>query len=751
MRCAGAVGLALMAVACKKDQERPPGPGTFLEADAAVGVELVGAIGPAPRSAVVRAVNSYGAAVSSDPVDVEVDGQTVQVPVDGQGYGAISRDEPGSSRLVADGEEVWLHAVDSSWEGLAAPEAWEAEGTAVAAARADRGMVVATREAVWWVEGEHREPLVRAPSQSAFRGLVVDNVDLDGLRDVVAWTDRTVFLLKGRQDGGFSWAQGIEAAGQALGGVAVGDATDDGTPDLVLAWAGSSGNVFEVLTGNGLWSFTSSGAYSLQGRPVAVALGDNIGEGRPQITVLGSDGVWERFAFASGEWLATGPTVPIGLPPGSDLRSGSDFNGDGGDELYALAPRASGSPRQLFVIDLFGINVEYIQRMPVGAQVHLADGTSDGRTDLWMLSEDRHLHILSWVGATQTEWDVGELPGFGAFAPGSRDDDDVDDVLLLDDALWRWLPGRASDEGTARVWREAPVPVTSVLSGMADAALAEVDGDPGTIDVVGVRHRSARTVIQVWSVQPGTAMVVEHGFVDVGDKNLVVDDFAVCGTHAWLLAEGQLWRADLTTATPTAIHLPVDATRVACGGTGDEEIVTLGGAGLSWLDDSLQALRTEEAPAGAGDVAWLADDSAATCLGEGCRVLPWAPLGEAGSVRFDAQGVAASAGTRSWSWQLAGAPLVGDLDADGHPDLLIVDPTGELAMLRSTGTELGPVERRTLRRDAIAPVGVADLDDDGRRDLWWIDARERLVVTLSRGGGGLEDTGLLIDTDTPNP
>ena len=143
--------VALLFVGCESIPEVPAA-GTVVDASAVEGIRVQSAIGSVGSTgAVVRAVNAYGAAVSSGPVSLTVQGLPVEVPLDGAGYGFVSASSAGSWTIGGAEEDASLHAVEGDWGGPGLLGAEPSHGEVVAAAAATGGWVVASAEQVWWV------------------------------------------------------------------------------------------------------------------------------------------------------------------------------------------------------------------------------------------------------------------------------------------------------------------------------------------------------------------------------------------------------------------------------------------------------------------------------------------------------------------------------------------------------------------------------------------------------------------------
>jgi hypothetical protein len=141
-------------------------------------------------------------------------------------------------------------------------------------------------------------------------------------------------ILLGNGDGTFKPAVSY-AAGTNPASVAVGDFNCDGTPDLVVADAGSSftnSSSVSVLLGHGDGTFAPAVNYAAGIHPVSVAVGDFNGDGLPDLAVLdGDSGV--RVLLGNGDGSFQTSNVSY-IPGRSSLRMAlGDFNGDGFPDL----------------------------------------------------------------------------------------------------------------------------------------------------------------------------------------------------------------------------------------------------------------------------------------------------------------------------------------------------------------------------------------------------------------------------------
>jgi hypothetical protein len=128
------------------------------------------------------------------------------------------------------------------------------------------------------------------PAGSSQRSMAVADVNGDGKPDVVVtnWYSASVSVLLGNGDGSFGPAQDF-ATGRNPWSVAVADLNGDGKPDLVVtdfgAPAYSGPRSVSVLLGNGDGGFQTAQDFPVGTGPVAVAVADINGDGKPDLLV----------------------------------------------------------------------------------------------------------------------------------------------------------------------------------------------------------------------------------------------------------------------------------------------------------------------------------------------------------------------------------------------------------------------------------------------------------------------------------
>lgn len=709
--------LVLALLSCKADPDEAQ-PAAWVDHSAVVGVEVVPSIGPAPHAVVVRAVNELGATVHSDPTSVGVDGTDRAVAFDGAGYGELLFDLPGSFTVQDDLGEVEVHAVDSDWPGLGAWPAQVHELDVTDAAPATTGGLLAAGSEVWWTSATSAHSVLRFPADQTVQGVRTAHIDADGILDGLAWASGTLVLLKGRLDGGMSWAATLQGEeGYVVAGADAHDLDGDGITDLAVAWQGARTHQLQILEGDGLWAFTASDPRYLGQLPYDVGIGDNTADGSPQITVTEEGGRWERYVITqAGEYQAIGPSLDTNFPAESTVLSGFDLLGNGGDPLFIIGPYEPGDSRWLWVYDLTEGSPEYLQLDTPGARFSHADADSDGLTDLWLVYEDGELVLLKSNDGGYRQRKVASLAQHGPLVASDLVGDRTPDALVVGDAAWTvWQglgpetdesPWWTADEGSWGVWEEqqgGPL----ARSGEDVAAVVDQDGE---------------LRLRVWEVQPGDpASLFEVSMTRLGTYGDDARDLAVCDGVAWVLAPTELIQVDIDGERVLG-RMDTTGTRVDCGvGPSGAAAVLLEGSTALLLDADLASVGSQDV-GGAQDVALVdlgTGPQIGTCLVDPCRAERW-EWGEDG-VQALATGteVELSLTTSTGEVVLPGRGLVStaDVDGDGHDDLLATHE-GLITVYRSTGLGIGPAEAWHGTRVLDPPLLAADATGDGHPEVW---------------------------------
>ena len=171
---------------------------------------------------------------------------------------------------------------------------------------------------------------------------VVADFNGDGRLDVAVANSggNTVTVLLGNGDGTLTPAAGTPGATPAA--LAVGDFNGDSLLDLVVVNSGD--NTVTVLLGNGDGTFTASAAVppATGFDPVAVAVGDFNGDGKPDLAIANNGDSNVTLLLGTGDGSFTPSAEPFApSPSGPVLIVTGDFNGDGKVDLAVANNRSS--------------------------------------------------------------------------------------------------------------------------------------------------------------------------------------------------------------------------------------------------------------------------------------------------------------------------------------------------------------------------------------------------------------------------
>jgi hypothetical protein len=171
------------------------------------------------------------------------------------------------------------------------------------------------------------------------------------------------------------------------------------------------------------------------------------------------------------------------------------------------------------------------------------------------------------------------------------------------------------------------------------------------------------------------------------------------------------------------------ATRVDCGdGPNAAKAALLVGSEVRWLDASLAEVGSETR-SGARDLAVVdlgAGAEAVTCETPDCSVVSWAFAddGSGAAAWTDADGTQVErAGAEPVRVGPAGALSVDDVDRDGHPDLIVVEPSGpgvRVRVFRTTGDAWAPGE--VFAVDGVEAGPAAAVGGEVAPRLWFAGA-----------------------------
>ena len=740
------LGILLLLSACTGREEEET-LGGWLDAGPADVVSVQRSIGPAPHAAIARAVNAFGVAVEgADDLKVDVDQVPVDVTFDSWGYGEVVVADPGAKEVWFEESMSPVYATGAALEPFHMLPGSEALGLASNVVGVTEGVLAAVDNDVWFVPatGDAHRVLTFSEDLGPVLGLRAGYIDRDDALDAIAWAGNTVIILRGRVGGGMVWGGGIQPNDINLfvGDAVIADVSNDSENDVVVAWKSLvSEDQLQVWEGNGLFSFEDWPTVGIQARPGALAVGDNAGDGTAHITVLleGEDN-WQRWSVLDDQLLGVGPSLEtLGMPEGSSLSSGVDYNGDGADELLIIGPESPGQPRVVKMYDLAGGSngtINFIEEAYQSAHFAVADGDGDGVRDFFALEDDGRLVSLSWNGQSYSQKKVGDLSGGGSFHFSDVNGDGLADLFLAGET-WSWWTGKV-DVGTASDWWAVDSPSFGSwsLGRRGPVVSVDLDADPLTTEFTSVVVDGGISYAQLWTVEAGDPPSAKAaGRVELSVEGAEGIDIAICGTRGYFLTETNLSRVDLSSGTRLGV-LPTVASRVACGAGPSGSVVALLLDGeVQLLDSALNEVAVEAHP-GAVDVALVnlgGTPRVGVCEEAGCVAEAWS-LGE-----IDALLVGTPTELRAqWAGGVQklsgrGVPAVADVNGDGFEDAIVVWPNGTgtaVGVYLGAAGSFGPARVMHTTRAGEGPAILGDVSGDSVLDVLFGDLDDGILTSL---------------------
>jgi hypothetical protein len=259
-------------------------------------------------------------------------------------------------------------------------------------------------------------------------GVAAADLRHNGILDLVVTHDdetnspgNTVSVLLGNGDGTFQPPVDYQA-GNNPHGVAVGDFTGSGIPDIVVTNIGffshdqfQPGTTVTVLLGNGDGTFQAPRTFDTGAIPEGVAVGDFTGDGRLSIVTAneGFAGAPSPVSFLRGNGDGTfQPPVSLGLGVPGEARSVAvaDLNGDHHLDIVVASDTADGG-----TVSVLSGHGDGTFQDPIVAPVSNDPGFLPNRLALGDFSGDGHLDVAVTGGG-------GSLPPVGLYLlPGNGD------------------------------------------------------------------------------------------------------------------------------------------------------------------------------------------------------------------------------------------------------------------------------------------------------------------------------------------
>jgi len=739
------------------------------DAEEVVSFVVEPAIGAVPATTIVRAVNKYGAAIPSGNETFDIGGNSQTATFDGLGYGVLTKSIPGFAEINGGEDKASIYAMNSQWPGFGLLPASEAKVSGAFQAEAvSTGSIVAAGSEVWWVGPEQDGHRV-LKADGKILGIQAGHIDVDGILDAVAWSESIVFLLRGRVGGGMAWAGAMTTQQYTVGGVAVGELTGDNLPDMAIAWASLDGqSALDVWNGDGLFSFEPAEPRTLGEIPINVAIGDQTGEGRNQITVLNDDASWNRYIGGTEfKYMPIGPTTPeqIAIVTNSTVQGTGDLNNDGADELYFLGPLNPSSIRTVFIVDLLGPKIEFLPLNNLNAAyVTKNDADGNGIVDMFMMHDDLELHSLSFDETSTNVYDprlLAEMPDHGPITLFDIvDANGVPDLFLAGDPIWWWWEGHNAPADVDVFWQLSEPDFAEVATSVGPMEVAELDGDPATTELIVFHSEDGDTFLKLFQYSQGATDAEERGSVLVSDLGVDPLDVAICDNIAWVVMEGELLRVNLTAPTGPIVTgaLTSLGTRVSCGTGPSGAVAALLANDLIQLLDPTVAEISSLNAAGAKDLA-VGDlgngPEIRTCPDADCTITAWQITPTETAFAIGSPTDLSTIGTVGNSVLPGhGRVSTADIDGDGNDDLIAAGADGLITVHRSTGIEIAKAELFHTNQLLAWHAGFSDADGDGFMDLWAVDEDGAVRHTIAPQAPGATpgttsdtaDTGTTTDT-----
>jgi len=503
----------------------------------------------------------------------------------------------------------------------------------------------------------------------------------------------TVSVLLGNGDGTFQ-PQRTFAAGHGPVALAVADINGDGKPDLIVTDEGTQsdlGDTVSVLLGNGDGTFQPPQTFTVGGVPACVAAADVNGDGRPDIITAnyasGTVSVLlnETAPGASTASFAAQETYQVGANPDSLVVA--DLNGDGIPDLVVANQGTNASPgNTISVLQGNGNGTFQAQQtFVVGKEpdsVAVADVNGDGIPDL----------VVANYGSGTVSVLLGE--GKGVFQPQQT---------------------------------------CAVGAGTEDVTVADLNGD-GKPDLITANYGRASATVSVLlneTVPGGAVRFAAPQTISVGadPRQVAVADFnsdgipdlvtanSGGGTMSLLTGNG-----DGTFQTQQAFAIGSLALAVATGdlnGDGKPDLVT-----ANFTDNTVSVLL------GNGDGTFQPQQTFA--VGDAPDAVAVADLNGDGkpdivtaNYRSDTVSVLLNNGDGTFqpaeSFAVGQGPTgvaVADLNGDGIPDIITTNyASGTVSVLLGNGDGTFQAQQTFTVGSGPQAVVAADINDDGRPDL----------------------------------
>jgi hypothetical protein len=760
-----------VAVGCGTDDKG----GTTLDlvdASAPVGVEVVPTVSVGFVELKARVVNSYRVAVPAGELQVTASGsnieggsitQALDASMTGVATARLAAAGPGGAAFSVTSADIEIDLTD------AAGPAWTTElsmsefaaGTAnmlgvsgiepTASVTGTGGVAVAIEDEVWWNSAEPGvPPYVVADMPQNIAGMASGHVDRDGVLDLAVWGGNQALVLRGLDGGGYTWGAGWRAVDGNVVGVSISDADSDRIRDVSVGTSGGGGGVVTVFGHDGAWGFSAYEELLVNSELYSIAVGDETGDGRPDVSVFATvTGTIRRYTLADEGWVGAQTSE---LPNFESLDGGvllplGDLDGDGVLEtIIEGSPDANTQDLVFYVIDPSGQgSINYPQSYGVYEST-VADLDVNGSPDI-VIVEDGKLTVIGWDGEAFESRTSQGADLRGPVSAGDVTGDGLPDVSVVTDYL-RHYPGVISDEG--RWQRDDFGWLTYPTSYHPSMKVADVNGD-GAADLVGLRTDpdTGEVDMTAWEIDTSTDDPTPSPLGTVGliASSGAALDLVVCDGEVYALSEGV---DDDTAGTAAEIRLTLVRFADSTGAVKVNEITVERGAMLDCgtIDNGSfgvvvsndigfwTSYGRELGVVGSGDVGATEDIALADTNGDGLGEVVGCPGdGDVCSViALDLDGDGIDEVIRSTDRTIVsnvagdtelsgrGELVVADVDGDGVQDILGWDAgTGILHAWRNVGGSLAPSSDLHTDPALQSLAGLADMTGDGVPELIFVD------------------------------
>ena len=761
--------LGLLA-ACATEVPVNPAVSPIKDGEAPFAVSVVPTVAVGAVQVVARVTNTYGVAVASGAVQVELSGAglstTVELPATSTGYPntVVEAAAPGPVQVTVTDTEDGVDtsaATGTAWSlssaapTLAMPRLGflplAADQSPSFAVAATDGVVLAVGDQLWFRSSDTTAP----PAQLAdmpfdITGIQSAHLDGDGVLDLVVWSGGLVAVLRGHSGGQFTWKAGWQAEFGSVVGAVLSDVNSDRLVDLSIGVSGEDRGQVQIFFGDGAWGFTGTAPLVVNGEFYDLATGDEGADGRPDASVISvGSGTVRRYAYGANGWQGAPTSELAGYQagPGATMLPLADLDGDLDQEVIMVSSAEANTQDLVFYVigdDEGSTSINY--ELSWGRFfATIADMNADGILDVVGLDDDV-VHVVRWLDEQFTDETV---TGFGTAGPIAAEDwnqDGVNDLAVVTQAVAFHDGQLDADSGAWTRSRGGWQSVNTALVG--DLLAVDVSAD-GASDLMGFTTDGDQLSLAVWLVSEGPegrptftfadSVALGAGAVPLGLVHCAPNTFALVDT-----AEGPvLHRVGANIlgelAEPSG-PVDVDGTLLACGTlpNGDSGVVVAQTSGF-WASYANSLLPRETGNIDAINAVDLADTDGngqtevVGCIGEGCS-LAVVPMAGGDAVLRSESGVTATiAGVVTE--QLGGGRLTAaDLNGDGQRDVIGWDElNGRMSVYQSAGSAIAPAAGYHADYGIVGRPAVGDLNGDGQVELLLRDADGILWISPTDG------------------